>query len=447
MDMASPNFDSDSNSSSSSDSELSLSKHYFHGANKNSDGTLIVSSILTAVKFSLDGSTSSRCYIRCDRKERHDIIVNDYFKGENSKYTPELFRRRFRMNIELFNRILQDVENYDNYFQQKTDAVGNIGLSPLQKMVAAIRMLAYGCPADLLDEYVQIGESTAVESLKRFCDAIIGLYEEHYLRKPNKDDIRVLLEENETRGFPGMFGSLDCMHWQWKNCPTAWHGTHTNGFKRVPTLILEVVASKSLWIWHAFFGMAGSNNDVTVLDRSPLFDDIINGIAPPCKYIVQGHEYNMGYYLADGIYPKYATLIQTISQPLSVKEKLFAKKQESARKDVERAFGVLQSRWHIIKGPARMWSAKDLGMIMKTCIILHNMIIENERSEGINPEDWRDEGDEPSESVNLEHDFTLIMSMMINRTKEIQDTWLHRELKKDLINHLWEVYGGQVDID
>ncbi|CAH9063806.1 unnamed protein product [Cuscuta epithymum] len=91
-----------------------------------------------------------------------------------------------------------------------------------------------------------------------------------------------------------------------------------------------------------------------------------------------------------------------------------------------------------------MWSAKDLGKIMKTCIILHNMIIENERSEGVNPEDWRDEGDEPSESVNLEHDFTLIMSMMINRTKQVQDTWLHRELKKNLINHLWEVYGGQV---
>ncbi|CAH9104101.1 unnamed protein product, partial [Cuscuta europaea] len=187
--------------------------------------------MLTAVKFALDGSTSGRCYIRRDRKEHHDIIVNDYFKGENSKYTPELFRRRFRMNIELFNKILQDVENYDNYFQQKTDAVGNIGLSPLQKMVAAIRMLAYGCPADLLDEYVQIGESTAVESLKRFCDAILGLFEKHYLRKPNEDDIRVLLEENETRGFPGMLGSLDCMHWQWKNCPTAWHGTHTNGFK------------------------------------------------------------------------------------------------------------------------------------------------------------------------------------------------------------------------
>ncbi|CAH9074501.1 unnamed protein product [Cuscuta epithymum] len=240
-----------------------------------------------------------------------------------------------------------------------------------------------------------------------------------------------------------MLGSLDCMHWHWKNCPTAWHGTHTNGFKRVPTLILEIVASKNLWIWHAFFGMAGTNNDVNVLDRSPLFDDLVNDRAPLCNYVVNDHHYNMGYYLSDGIYPEYATLIQTISNPSSLKEKLFARHQESVRKDVERAFGVLQSRWHIIKGPARMWNQKDLGKIMKTCIILHNMIIESENSQGIDPQSWQSEGEDTSDNVVPDHDFTFLFSKMKTRMKEIQNKRLHRELKNDLINHLWELHGGQ----
>ncbi|CAH9129773.1 unnamed protein product, partial [Cuscuta epithymum] len=184
--------------------------------------------------------------------------------------------------------------------------------------------------------------------------------------------------------------------------------------------------------------MVGSNNDFTVLDRSPLFDDVINGVAPEYKIIVRGHEYNMSYYLADVIHPQYATLIQTISQPSSIKEKLFAKLQESTRKDVERAFGVLQSRWHIVKGPARLWSARDLGKIMKTWIILHNMIIENERTQGIDPEEWQAEGQESTKSVTLEHDFNLIISMMNNQTNQVQNTWLHRKLKNDLINHLFE---------
>jgi hypothetical protein len=34
-----------------------------------------------------------------------------------------------------------------------------------------------------------------------------------------------------------------------------------------PTMILEAVASYDLWIWHAYFGLPGSCNDINVLER------------------------------------------------------------------------------------------------------------------------------------------------------------------------------------
>jgi hypothetical protein len=49
----------------------------------------------------------------------------------------------------------------------------------------------------------------------------------------------------------------------------------------------------------------------------------------------------MGYYLADGIYLEWPTLVKTIRNPESRAEAEFAKAQEAARKDIERAFGVL----------------------------------------------------------------------------------------------------------
>ena len=58
----------------------------------------------------------------------------------------------------------------------------------------------------------------------------------------------------------------------------------------------------------------------------------------------------------------------------------FAKSQESARKDVERAFDVPQARFSIVRGPTRLWKLEVLKDIMKTCIILHNMIVEDERN-------------------------------------------------------------------
>uniref|UniRef100_A0A453H4L6 DDE Tnp4 domain-containing protein n=1 Tax=Aegilops tauschii subsp. strangulata TaxID=200361 RepID=A0A453H4L6_AEGTS len=106
-----------------------------------------------------------------------------------------------------------------------------------------------------------------------------------------------------------MLGSIDCMHWKWKNFPTAHKGFFV-GHKRVPTVILEAVASQDLWIWHSFFGLPGSHNDINVLHRSPVLPNLVEGHAPEVNYTINGHNYNTGYYLADGIYPQWETFVK-----------------------------------------------------------------------------------------------------------------------------------------
>ncbi|KAI5322607.1 hypothetical protein L3X38_031679 [Prunus dulcis] len=101
-----------------------------------------------------------------------------------------------------------------------------------------------------------------------------------------------------------MIGSIDCMHWQWKNCPTAWQGDYGNR-KGQKSIILEAVASFDTWVWHAFFGVAGSQNDLNVLGQSPVFNDVLRGEAPNITYEINNTIYQTGYYLADGIYPSY----------------------------------------------------------------------------------------------------------------------------------------------
>ena len=116
---------------------------------------------------------------------------------------------------------------------------------------------------------------------------------------------------------------------------------------------MELVASYDRWIWHAFFGLHRSHNDINVLDHSSIFTELAQGRAPPVNCLINGHDYTMGYYLVDDIYPQWSTFMKTISVSLEVKKKHFARVQEACRKDVECAFGILQVRFSIVCGLAR----------------------------------------------------------------------------------------------
>nr|GFC96039.1 protein ALP1-like [Tanacetum cinerariifolium] len=84
-----------------------------------------------------------------------------------------------------------------------------------------------------------------------------------------------------------------------------------------------------------------ANNDLTVLNHSSLFDDLLNDIALVVPYKVNEVTFEKGYYLANEIYPQWATFVKSFTVARDGKNALFKRRQEGARKDVERAFGVL----------------------------------------------------------------------------------------------------------
>ncbi|GJY51775.1 hypothetical protein Tco_0442622 [Tanacetum coccineum] len=240
----------------------------------------------------LNDDTYKKLLLMLEEKELRDEAVK-------SSRLPYKFRRRFQMNKVLFMRIVDALSDHYEYFKQRNDALGIRGLSPIQKFTAAIRQLAYGTPADYNDEYVRIGESTAIACLKKFCQVVIEIFGHVYLRRPSVEDVeRILHLHSEHHEFP-----------------------------------------------------------------------------------------------ADGIYPERANIVKIFPCPQDPKRKKSKEMQEAARKDVERAFRVLQSRWAIIRGAARFWHPKTMNDIIYVCIIMHNMIVENvENAISV----WSDdEGDPP----------------------------------------------------
>nr|GFC47403.1 protein ALP1-like isoform X1 [Tanacetum cinerariifolium]GFC48876.1 protein ALP1-like isoform X1 [Tanacetum cinerariifolium] len=162
---------------------------------------------------------------------------------------------------------------------------------------------------------------------------IIDLFTAEFLRKPDVNDVRKLYDaHNRIHGLPGMLCSIDC-----------------------------------------------ENNDLTDLNHSLLFDDLLDDITLVVPFEVNGVTFEKCYYLADGIYPQWTNFVKSFTVARDERNAVFKHRQESARKDIERAFGVLQGRWHIIAQPACSWTVNKLRRIMYTCIILHNMIVQNQK--------------------------------------------------------------------
>ncbi|KAL6279196.1 hypothetical protein ACE6H2_016077 [Prunus campanulata] len=329
------------------------------------------------------------------RQSRGKNLMENYFIP-NSLYPVSKFRERYRMQPHLFQKIMHDICNYDTYFIQKYDACGVLGLLPEQKLTAALRMLAYGASAEQVDEIARMGKSTILECLMRFCDAVENLYTREYLRRPSPADLQRLLKKADTRGDYG----------------------NRKGQK---SIILEAVASFDTWVWHAFFGVAGSQNDLNVLGQSPVFNDVLRGHSPQITYQINNTVYSEGY-----------------------------------RKDVERCFGILQARWAIIRGAARMLDEEVLRSIMMTCIILHNMIVEDEydyeATEEFEPDPMNTsltriyERPLGPNGHSLEHEPLVrdgrFNNPMIDRYQEMQSSYVHERCQIDLIEHLWEMKGN-----
>ncbi|XP_024163735.1 uncharacterized protein LOC112170623 [Rosa chinensis] len=317
------------------------------------------------------------------------------------RFQGDIFRRRYRMQPHVFNQMMHDVANHDPYFVQTDDASGRVGLSTEQKLTCAMRTLAYGLPADLCDEFLDVVESTALEILSHFTRAIWNVYHDHYLCRPTPAYLQRLLDVADERGFPGMVGSLDC-----------------------------------------------SLNDINVLGMSPLFKEICTGEAPRVSYHVGDREYGQCYYLVDGIYPKWGSFVKAIRNPITPEQAHFTKMQESYRKDVERAFGILQARFAIVRGPARGWDREDLSYIMMTCIILHNMIVDDEREEDeespFDPDDipTRPRKAQIYERYKDDHEVErnrLELEEFMTRYQGVRCPIVHRVLQGDLVKHLWNM--------
>jgi hypothetical protein len=81
--------------------------------------------------------------------------------------------------------------------------------------------------------------------------AVTNFFGSAFLRLPTPADLKSISDLHHLRvhRVPGMLGSLDCMHTNWKNCPVAWRGSFQGKDKGLSTSL------RLLWITVCGSGM------------------------------------------------------------------------------------------------------------------------------------------------------------------------------------------------
>ncbi|KAK1669807.1 hypothetical protein QYE76_057966 [Lolium multiflorum] len=94
-----------------------------------------------------------------------------------------------------------------------------------------------------------------------------------------------------------------------------------------------------------------------------------------------------------------------------------------------------------LSGPALSWSHDQMWEVMQACVIMHNMIIEDDRKNHVRSHVGPYECQGPLAEVDHETaDFADFLAMHA----EIRDSNVHEQLQADLVEHLWRIKGNTV---
>ena len=316
---------------------------------------------------------------RYNHGRAQQAIYEDYF-APIPVFNDKQFERMYRVTKSIVQQVFDTCARTDPFFTVVSDVTGRYNIGPMVKVLMSLKLLGYGCSASAFQDYFQMSITTARKSFLKLC-RIVSQDEELrsvFARPMTRSDARrVSSIHEECHGIAGMIGSLDCMHVFWKNCPVAWQGSQ-QGKSKKPSIVLEAFADHNLWFWHHSFGWPGSLNDINIWDRSPLLKSFLDGSFASdvdFEFTVGGKVFQRLWLAVDGIYPELSRFVKTVEEPCNTKSVVYSKWQEATRKDIERAFGVLQRKFQVLVKKIELWYVSDISDVVNTAIILHNMMV------------------------------------------------------------------------
>ena len=292
------------------------------------------------------------------------------------------FRRRFRVPFQLFQKLCNDLRP-----KLARGRVNNAGVESIPyevKILASLRRLGRGECWDTIVELTDDipSETTLSIFFTKFVRAVRERYESEMIHPPKtEDELSSVLNESTRRGYPGCIGFMDGVHVHWDMCPSQWRYLCT-GKNPYPTLGWQCAVNHRRRFISVGSVQFGSVNDMTAIKSDVLLSQLRhNPMYRDARYKMFQTDGSVieesGLWLSvDGGYICTPELLVGDPHRLDTDMNFWTSFMESERKHIECAFGILKSRFRILRLPIRIHNVFEIDDMFVTCCILHNMCID-----------------------------------------------------------------------
>ena len=310
------------------------------------------------------------------------MLRNDKIRDINDHEGKE-FRRRFRVPAPFFLDWLVPECKAINIFGASRDII------PVEiKLLICLRLLARG---NVVDDIVELSRGSD-KSVRLFFKTFVVNFSNHFkkdfIRMPTGNDLKKVLDVYQRLGFPGCIGSMDCTHVRWLCCPTE-IANLCIGKEGFPTLSFQVVVDHARQINHVSVSGFGTMHDINMCtvdvivrnDKYGLLDrrGKSRNLYKEVEFVVydkDGHAVKIrgAYLITDGGYEGLSIFVNPNISRSDRAAIVWSEFIEAVRKDVECTFGILKSRFQILKG-IRFPEQNIVEATFVTCCIIHNMLL------------------------------------------------------------------------
>ena len=308
-----------------------------------------------------------------EREERwFDQMLTRVLDPDHQKFWKMDFRINGRTFMDVVELVRDRMERNDTNFRKAI---------PLEKRVAiALWRLANGNSYRTISKTFGVGKSTSVEITKEFCQTISSRADE-FIRFPQSmretAEAIAKFKDDYNCKIPQVVGAIDATHIHILGPPGESKADYFCR-KQHYSMNTQAVVGENLKFIDVATGCPRSVHDSRVLRHSHLFQKAETNqiLVSPVKE-VDGLDIRPlllgdgGYFLNTWLMKPYPMHLR-----LSPAQRNFNRKLSSCRSSVERAFGLLKSRWRCLL--KRLDSIKqNIPEIIITCCVLHNLCQQN----------------------------------------------------------------------